>query len=498
MFLGYSQTSKAYIVLNKETMKIEESLNVAFDERFPEPNSSPSVEDDRINKPIVQDLNGSPSLQLSIFPTMMNAPPKNCLLGKVIANNHIVHKQSVVSNLSNAWRNLNSVTISPWKNNFFNFAFKNKDDIEKILHDSPWSAMGFYVAIVPWDSNKTLNELEFYRGEFWIQVHDLPLGMLSSEYTTELAKSMGGTESLVSLKYEYLSDFCYRCGRLGHGRDSCTNEVIAKAAGLIDIPYTGLKYTWSNQWNEGDNIRERIDRALGNINLLEACPFQSLLYKPLIGSDHAPLIYSSHPTHQRKRSSFHFKSLWTTHEECENTIQSSWPTLVAGNQLLGIKHNLSKCASRLKKWSGVTFGNNKRNISDLTREIKMVQNLPYTPKNFHSQRMLLKELESTWLRAEMYWHQQSRVNWLNYGDHNSCFFHLYAIQRGQKNIISGLKNSQGEWDVINVLDPVVFETMNIHLQSPITDSEIHKTTKQFGGLKAPGEDGFPGMFYQKY
>ncbi|GJZ39336.1 retrovirus-related pol polyprotein from transposon TNT 1-94, partial [Tanacetum coccineum] len=66
VFLGYSQTSKAYIVLNKETMRIEESLNVTFDESLLEPKSSPSIKDDRINKPIVQDLNGSPSLQVNV------------------------------------------------------------------------------------------------------------------------------------------------------------------------------------------------------------------------------------------------------------------------------------------------------------------------------------------------------------------------------------------------------------------------------------------------
>nr|GEY34769.1 hypothetical protein [Tanacetum cinerariifolium] len=45
-------------------MRIEESLNVTFDESLPEPKSSLSVEDDRINEHIVQDLNGSPSLKL--------------------------------------------------------------------------------------------------------------------------------------------------------------------------------------------------------------------------------------------------------------------------------------------------------------------------------------------------------------------------------------------------------------------------------------------------
>ncbi|GJY85771.1 hypothetical protein Tco_0499797 [Tanacetum coccineum] len=60
---GYSQTSKAYIVLNKETIIIEESLNVTFDESFPEPKSSPLVEDDRIIEPIAQNPIRSPSLK---------------------------------------------------------------------------------------------------------------------------------------------------------------------------------------------------------------------------------------------------------------------------------------------------------------------------------------------------------------------------------------------------------------------------------------------------
>ncbi|GJU74904.1 zf-CCHC domain-containing protein [Tanacetum coccineum] len=63
---GYSQTSKSYIVLNKETIRIEESLKVTFDESLPEPKSFPSVEDDRISEPIVQDFNGLSSLQVNV------------------------------------------------------------------------------------------------------------------------------------------------------------------------------------------------------------------------------------------------------------------------------------------------------------------------------------------------------------------------------------------------------------------------------------------------
>ncbi|GKD17719.1 reverse transcriptase, partial [Tanacetum coccineum] len=106
-------------------------------------------------------------------------------------------------------------------------------------------------------------------------------------------------------------------------------------------------------------------------------------------------------------------------------------------------------------------------------------------------------LELAWLREEMFWHQRSRVNWLNYGDRNSRFFHLLATYRGQRNKISGLKNTRGEWvsdqsDIQRLVRDhfgAIFTTMG---PPPVTDAEIHWAAKQLGGLKAPGEDGFPG------
>ncbi|GJZ54981.1 retrovirus-related pol polyprotein from transposon TNT 1-94 [Tanacetum coccineum] len=46
IFHGYSQNSKSYIILNKHTSKIEESLNVTFDETPPPSKTSPLVDDD--------------------------------------------------------------------------------------------------------------------------------------------------------------------------------------------------------------------------------------------------------------------------------------------------------------------------------------------------------------------------------------------------------------------------------------------------------------------
>ncbi|GKA25401.1 retrovirus-related pol polyprotein from transposon TNT 1-94 [Tanacetum coccineum] len=46
VFLGYSQNSKAYIILNKHTRKVEESLNVTLIETLPPYKTSPLVDDD--------------------------------------------------------------------------------------------------------------------------------------------------------------------------------------------------------------------------------------------------------------------------------------------------------------------------------------------------------------------------------------------------------------------------------------------------------------------
>ncbi|GJU36844.1 hypothetical protein Tco_1185198 [Tanacetum coccineum] len=73
--IRYSQTSKAYIVLNKETLKIEESLNVTFDESLPKSRTSPLVDDDMIEEQAIQnhDKTQNPNCDLEeVIPRVEN------------------------------------------------------------------------------------------------------------------------------------------------------------------------------------------------------------------------------------------------------------------------------------------------------------------------------------------------------------------------------------------------------------------------------------------
>jgi hypothetical protein len=62
VFLGYSQNSKAYVVLNKETMKVKESLNVTFDES-PPPTKTSSLVDDDLDEEEAIKANGKKTLE---------------------------------------------------------------------------------------------------------------------------------------------------------------------------------------------------------------------------------------------------------------------------------------------------------------------------------------------------------------------------------------------------------------------------------------------------
>ena len=54
VFVGYLQNSKAYIILNKHSMKVKESLNVTFDETPPPPKTLPLEDDDVIEEEAIE------------------------------------------------------------------------------------------------------------------------------------------------------------------------------------------------------------------------------------------------------------------------------------------------------------------------------------------------------------------------------------------------------------------------------------------------------------
>jgi hypothetical protein len=129
VFLGYSQNSKAYIILNKHTMKVEESLNVTFDETPPLPKTLPLEDDDVIEEDAIEDSK--------------TKPLGNDLEVETLEENEAVNvKESKSHPLDNIIGHLNQRTLRSQaqdKNNFFCFVSTiEPKNINEALKDESW------------------------------------------------------------------------------------------------------------------------------------------------------------------------------------------------------------------------------------------------------------------------------------------------------------------------------------------------------------------------
>ncbi|GJY09043.1 retrovirus-related pol polyprotein from transposon TNT 1-94 [Tanacetum coccineum] len=160
VFLGYSQNSKAYIILNKQTMKVEESLNVTFDETPPPPKTSPLEDDELVEKEAIK---------------VKTKPIGNDLEDISLENNQIINiKESKTHPIENVISNLNQRTLRP------STCQEMCDDFAKIMHDEFEMSM--------------MGELNFFLG---LQIKQLDDGIFfnQSKYIKEMLKKFGLEDS---------------------------------------------------------------------------------------------------------------------------------------------------------------------------------------------------------------------------------------------------------------------------------------------------------------
>jgi len=131
-----------------------------------------------------------------------------------------------------------------------------------------------------------------------------------------------------------------------------------------------------------------------------------------------------------------------------------------------------------------------------------------------------------WQREETYLAMRSRIQWLREGDKNTKFFHATTIQRRQRNRISMLKDEHLGWirdstqlkcitqtyfeqlyrsigfrdyqPVLTQCHQVIIADMNAILTAVVTREEVKQAAFQLGANKAPGPDGFNGLFFHNH
>ena len=64
---------------------------------------------------------------------------------------------------------------------------------------------------------------------------------------------------------------------------------------LIDIPFQGPRFTWTNKQQGADLILERLDRAYATQSWFDEFPTAIVKHLPFTTSDHGPILLQTSP-----------------------------------------------------------------------------------------------------------------------------------------------------------------------------------------------------------
>lgn len=205
---------------------------------------------------------------------------KHALVGKIISEKAL-NRKTVRDMIIKSWGNPRGTYIIDLSTNTFLFNFSEPATPRRIMAEAPWNILGSLLCLHRWTPEFTLHEIEFTHSLFWIQIHGVPLEGISKENARRIASKAGEveevedpfvgyklargfmrarvcvniTQPLVTgvwiprkdlpntwawIYYEKLQDFCFKCGRLGHGKKDCEEQEV-KAQWNPEKPRYGPK-----------------------------------------------------------------------------------------------------------------------------------------------------------------------------------------------------------------------------------------------------------------
>lgn len=292
---------------------------------------------------------------------------------------------------------------------------------------------------------------------------------------------------------------------------------------LRELQLHGRRFTWSSGTAEPtltkiDHLFYTEQWELEHPN----CYLQALSSSM---SDHSPLLLSYLPRRQKQKA-FRFETFWTRLPNFLEVVQQSWGRGVhSGNKIRVLHIKLSRLAKALIRWSKQHVMALKLKVEIATEVVALLDQAqecrPLSDAELSLRKTAKDRILGFTALRRIKIRQRSRLTWVKLGDANNRLFHLRANSRRRKNFIPALtvhwRTYTRHHDKANQLfshfssifgtrteraAALNWEHLQItgqdlsHLDESITEEEVRVAVFSAPSEKAPGPDGYTGLFYK--
>ena len=213
---------------------------------------------------------------------------------------------------------------------------------------------------------------------------------------------------------------------------------------MLDLGFSGPKFTWTSKRGVEDLIQCRLDRCWANPTWKAFFDEANVTHLARVNSDHCPLLLKLKPLEREELiRPFRFQLIWLSHSEFPGIVRDAW----SGQKVI-LADAIFVFVSKAKVWNREVFGNvfakKKRLMARLVGIQKALANRPCTFL-INLQNQLSDEYNNILQLEEELWAMKARTNWIINGEQNTSYFHLSTIVRRSKNRITSIQNAYGEW-----------------------------------------------------
>ncbi|GJY52436.1 RNA-directed DNA polymerase, eukaryota, reverse transcriptase zinc-binding domain protein, partial [Tanacetum coccineum] len=275
-------------------------------------------------------------------------------------------------------------------------------------------------------------------------------------------------------------------------------------------------------------IEDKLDRAMGNENLISKYPQSHAVFLPYLISDHCPVVLAIPNSLQAKKKAFRFANFITNKKEFKEEVAKHWRSCTNRCKMFRVVKDLKTLKNPLKAlaWKN---GDIFENVKDLRDKLKEVQTrIDEDPSNKRlrvEESTILMKYNSATKDEELLLFQKAKIKWLSVRDRNNEFFHRMVKNRNHRNRINAIHDEDGRrYEGDKVAEQFVKHFQNFlgnsipvekivgmedlfknkleteeaeYMVRDVSNEEIKHAIFQIEDNKAPGPDGYSSYFYKK-